>query len=299
MRLVVRLAPIAQPGLCSTERLSGLYEIFKAVVLGLVQGLTEFIPISSSAHLVVVPWLLGWEQPSLLFDTVLHWGTLLSILLVFWREFLTITVASLRSIGQRSLADPNARLGWFIVVGTIPAAGLGFLFEDFFEELFHSPMAAAGFLIVTALLLIGSEQVVLRKHQVRDLKQVTLLDSIVVGLAQALALAPGISRSGSTIAAGLARGIRRDDAARFSFFLGTPAFLGAGLLQVVKAAGEGSDTLASQAPELFIGLVVSAVSGYVAIRFLLTYLRTNTLYPFAVYCLVVGPLILLLTQLWG
>jgi undecaprenyl-diphosphatase len=276
-----------------------LYEIFKAVVLGLVQGLTEFIPISSSAHLVIVPWLFGWEKPSLLFDTVLHWGTLLSILFVFWRDFWAIAVASLRSIGQRSLADPNARLGWFIVIGTIPAAGLGLLFEDFFEELFHSPAAASGFLVVTGLLLIGSEQLVLRRRQVRDLKQITLLDSIVVGLAQALALAPGISRSGSTIAAGLARGIRRDDAARFSFFLGTPAFFGAGLLQVVKAVGEGGGALTAQLPELLIGLVVSAVAGYAAIRFLLAYLRTRTLYPFAFYCLVVGPLIFLLTQWQG
>ncbi|MCL4860143.1 MAG: undecaprenyl-diphosphatase UppP [Caldilineaceae bacterium] len=275
-----------------------MFEIIQAIILGIVQGLTEFIPVSSSAHLVLTPWLLGWDKPSLLFDTMLHWGTLVSILLVFWRDFWLIAVATIRSLLVRSLADSNARLGWFIVVGTIPAAALGLLFSDFFEELFDSPTAAASFLIVTGLLLIGSEQMVRHLRQPRNLTQLTWLDSIVVGLAQALALAPGISRSGSTIAAGLVRGIRREDAARFSFFLGTPAFFGAGLLQLVKALGEERSALIAQAPLLLIGLVASALSGYMAIRFLLAYLRTRTLYLFAAYCLIVGPLVLVLTQLW-
>ena len=275
-----------------------MFEIIQAIILGIVQGLTEFIPVSSSAHLVLTPWLLGWDKPSLLFDTMLHWGTLISIMLVFWRDFWLIAVATLRSLLARSLADPNARLGWFIIVGTIPAAALGLLFSDFFEELFASPTAAASFLIVTGLLLIGSEQVARHLRRPRNLAQLTWLDSIVMGLAQALALAPGISRSGSTMAAGLVRGIRREDAARFSFFLGTPAFFGAGLLQLVKALGEERSALIAQAPLLLIGLVASALSGYLAIRFLLSYLRTRTLYLFAAYCLIVGPLVLVLTQLW-
>lgn len=275
-----------------------MFEIIQAIILGIVQGLTEFIPVSSSAHLVLIPWLLGWDKPSLLFDTMLHWGTLVSILLVFWRDFWDIMIASLRSVWTRSLADANARLGWFVVVGTIPTAVLGLLFSDFVEDLFGSPAAAAGFLIVTGLLLIGSEQMVRHLRQSRSLTQLNLVDSILVGCAQALALAPGISRSGSTIAAGLVRGIRREDAARFSFFLGTPAFFGAGLLQLVKAVNVGADALVAQAPVLVIGLVVSAISGYVAIRFLLAYLRTHTLYLFAAYCLIVGPLMLVLTLVW-
>lgn len=275
-----------------------MFEVIQAIVLGIVQGLTEFIPISSSAHLVIVPWLFGWEQPGLLFDTMLHWGTLLAVLLVFWRDFLAMIGACLRSLWTRSLADANARLGWFIVVGSIPAAVLGLLFGDFFEQLFQNPAAAAAFLLVTAALLIGSEQMVRRFRQRRQLTQVTLMDSILIGCAQGLALFPGISRSGSTIATGLARGLRREDAARFSFLLGTPAFLGAGLLQLTKAAAENGDAVISQAPLLLIGLLASLISGYAAIRFLLAYLRTRTLYAFAVYCLIVGPVVLLLTQVW-
>ena len=127
--------------------------IIQAIVLGIIQGITEFMPISSDGHLVIVPWLLGWEDQSLLFDTVLHWGTLLSIVLVFWRDLLAIFVATLQSIVRRSLADPNARLGWFIVVGSIPAVVFGLLLQDFFEELSTSPLAAGCFLLVTAALL--------------------------------------------------------------------------------------------------------------------------------------------------
>jgi undecaprenyl-diphosphatase len=273
--------------------------MMKALILGIVQGLTEFIPISSSAHLVIVPWLAGWEPSTFLFDTILHWGTLLSILLVFWKDFLLMIGATLHSLLTRSLEDVNARLGWFVVLGTIPAALLGLLFEDFFETLFQSPAAAASFLLVTAALLIGSEQLVRRLQQRRTLAQMTWTDTLFIGLAQAFALAPGISRSGSTIATALARGIRREDAARFSFFLGTPAFLGAGLLQFVKAISENSEQVSNQAGPLVVGFVVSTVTGYAAIRFLLAYLRTRTLYPFAIYCLIVGPLVVILYQIWS
>jgi undecaprenyl-diphosphatase len=281
------------------EKELNLFDIVKAIILGIVQGLTEFIPISSSAHLVIIPWLTGWEPSSFLFDTILHWGTLLSILLVFWKDFLLIIEATFHSLFTRSLQDVNARLGWFIVVGTIPAAVLGLLFEDYFETLFHSPTASAGFLLVTAALLIGSEQMVQRLQQRRTLAQITWPDTLWIGLAQAFALAPGISRSGSTIATALARGIRREDAARFSFFLGTPAFLGAGLLQLVKTLAENSSQVSDQAGTLIVGFIVSTVVGYAAIRFLLAYLRTRTLYPFAFYCLIVGPLVMLLHQMWS
>ncbi|MCX6042777.1 MAG: undecaprenyl-diphosphate phosphatase, partial [Caldilinea sp.] len=205
-------------------------DLIQAVILGFVQGATEFVPVSSSGHLVLVPWLLGWPAPSLLFDTLLHWGTLVAVLIVFWREFLSMGSAWVQSIARRSLADPDARTAWFIVVGTLPAVAAGLLFDDLLESFFLNPLAVGCFLLVTAVLLWLSEQLVLRSGGGRALTQMQWLDAAAIGVAQALALLPGVSRSGSTIAAGLARGIRRDQAARFSFLLGTPAILGAGLL---------------------------------------------------------------------
>ncbi len=269
-----------------------MIEIFQAIVLGIVQGATEFVPVSSSGHLVIVPWLLGWPAPSLLFDTVLHWGTLLSIALVFWRELWAIFVATLQSLARRSLADPNARLGWWIVAGSIPAVVAGLLFKDFFEGLFHSALAAGSFLFVTAGLLSLSEWVARNRQASQGLDQLTLGHALGIGLAQAIALAPGISRSGSTMAAGLAGGLRRDEAARFSFLLGTPAFLGAGLLQLSDALASDAAEVAAQAPLLAVGFVASALAGYLAIRALLAYLRRHSLYIFAVYCVALGLVVL-------
>jgi len=273
-----------------------LFDIIKAIVLGIVQGATEFIPVSSSGHLVIVPWLLGWEASSLVFDTVLHWGTLLSIIAVFWRDFWQIIVATVRSIFTRSFSDMYARLGWFIIVGSIPAAVVGLRFNDFFEALFNSPGAAGLFLLLTAMLLISSELMIRHIEKLRTLDTMRWLDAIVIGLFQAIALAPGISRSGSTIAAGLARGIRREDAARYSFLLGTPAFFGAGLLQLLKAMEEAPAELSAAAPMMAIGFIASAVSGFIAIRFLLAYLRTHTLYPFAIYCILLSALVMILSS---
>ena len=265
-----------------------MLELFKAIVLGFVQGATEFIPVSSSGHLVIVPWLLNWEPFGLLFDTVLHWGTLLAIFAIFWRDFWAMIRAALASISRRSLADPNARMAWFIVLGSIPAAVVGLLFQDFLESLFNSPRAAGFFLLITATLLWGSEQLAKRIDRLHGLERLTLADSLIIGVAQALALAPGISRSGSTMAAGLARGLRRDEAARFSFLLGTPAFFGAGLLSMMDALAVDPAKVQDRAGILFVGFAVSAVTGFAAIRFLLAYLRTRSLYLFAGYCTVVG-----------
>lgn len=270
-------------------------EIIRSIILGIVQGATEFLPISSSGHLVIVPWLLGWPPSSLLFDTVLHWGTLLAILLVFWRDFVNIISASVRSIYRRSLADPNARLGWYILIGSIPAAVLGLLFKDFFEMLFGSLRAAGFFLIVTAGLLALSEALARRITAYTPLERMSLRQALIIGSAQALALAPGLSRSGSTIAVGLATGLRRDVAARFSFLLGTPAFLGAGLLQLTDAMAADSAQVAAELPVLLAGFAASAVVGFIAIRFLLAYLRNHTLRIFVIYCLILGVAIISLS----
>ncbi|MEM7134731.1 MAG: undecaprenyl-diphosphatase UppP [Chloroflexota bacterium] len=266
-------------------------EIIRAIILGVIQGATEFIPISSSGHLVIVPWLLGWPHSSLLFDAIVHWGTLVAILLFFWRDFWQMIVAGIQSILRFSLDDPMARLAWFVVVGSIPAALFGLLFKDFIEGLFEgnaAPLVAGISLLITAALLSGSELMTKRLSQAKPLQKMSWGDAIFVGVAQVLALLPGVSRSGSTIAAGLARGIQREDAARFSFLLGTPAFLGAGLLQIADALAEDSSMLATEAPGLLAGFIVSAIVGFAAIRFMLAYLRKYSLYIFAAYCLVAG-----------
>jgi undecaprenyl-diphosphatase len=262
--------------------------LFQALVLGLVQGATEFIPISSSGHLVLVPWLLGWEKAPLAFDTMVHWGTLVAVLAVFWRELWGLLVAALGSlvarVDERYVYDrPQARLAWAILLGSLPAAVAGFLLEGFFEELFGKPAAAAGLLLVTAGILALSERL---SRQERPMSTVRWSDALFIGGAQALAIMPGISRSGATIAAGLILGIRREMAARFSFLLSVPVILGAGLFKLLDLAAEGG--VGDLAGAMVVGFGVAAVSGYACIRWLLNYLARRPLYVFALYCLAFG-----------
>lgn len=273
-----------------------MFEIMKAIVLGVVQGATEFIPVSSSGHLVIVPWLLGWEPSTLLFDAILHWGTLLSLLIVFGQDFWNMLLAVLRSIRTRSL-DADARLAWLIVLGSIPAAVFGYLVKDALEALFlgaSAPLVAGFSLLVTALLLATSEFLTAKSVNFRSLDELKVRDSVAIGLAQVLALLPGVSRSGSTIAAGLVCGLRRETAARFSFLLGAPVFFGAGLLELTDTVLEEQAQFIADLPVLLIGFAVSAITGFLAIRFLLAYLRENSLYIFAAYCLVAGCIVLAL-----
>jgi len=272
---------------------------FQALVLGLIQGLTEFLPISSSAHLVLAPWAFGWPAPGLAFDTILHWGTLVAVLVYFRRDWAHIIVGFIRSLTARGpwsaqpggrLADPDSRLAWWIVIGSVPAAVIGYVFEDFFTTLFDRPAAVGGFLLITALILALSERL---GRRTRVLGQMTVWDALVIGLAQAIAIAPGISRSGATIAAGLGRGLQRDVAARFSFLLATPAILGAGLLQMLAIIQAGN--LAERLPLLLVGFLAAAVSGYLAIHYLLAYLRRGRLYLFAGYCLALAIVTLIAT----
>lgn len=270
--------------------------IIQAIILGLIQGATEFIPVSSSAHLVLVPWALGWPSPGLPFDTFVHWGTLAAVVSYFWADLWRIVRAWLRAlpalIRTRRLNDGEARLAWGIIIGTLPAAVLGALFNDFFASLFSSPGAVAVFLLVTALLLAITE---LGGSRVRNLECVNATDAVLIGLAQAVAIAPGISRSGATIAAGLARGLRREAAARFSFLLSIPIIFGAGLTQL-KDLIDTPGAL-SRLPILGIGFLAAAASGYLCIRFLLRYLQRGRLYIFATYCALVGLAVLMVTAL--
>lgn len=274
-----------------------MFDIVKAVILGIVQGLTEFIPVSSSGHLVLVPWLMGWPPSSLLFDAILHWGTLCAILIIFGQEFLQMGRALLRSPFQASGADSSGRLAWFVILGSIPVAVTGLMLQRYFDQLFTAemaPLVAGCSLLLTTLLLVGSEQLTKRFVQQRMLDKMQWKDSLNIGLAQVVALLPGVSRSGTTIAAGLITGLRRDEAARFSFLLGAPVFFGAGLLKLSSALMTDAEAVAAQAPMLFTGFIVSAVTGFVAIRFLLTYLRKNNLNLFAVYCAIIGTFTILL-----
>jgi undecaprenyl-diphosphatase len=258
-------------------------DIIHAIVLGIVQGATEFIPVSSSGHLVLVPWLLGWPSPGLVFDTVVHWGTLVAVLAYFWRDWWTLITAWLRGLSRWDWSDPDARLLWLIMLGTIPAAVIGFLLEDLFESLFGKPEWVSFFLLATAGLLVVAERL---GKRTRDLDSLRPVDSLIIGLGQAAAIAPGISRSGATIAVGVLRGLKRAAAARFSFLLSTPIILGAGLFKLLDLA-EAPDAMA-QVPTLVAGFLAAAIVGYLCIWLLLRYLQRGKLYPFALYCVWVG-----------
>lgn len=264
-------------------------DIIQAIVLGLLQGATEFIPVSSSGHLVLVPWLLNWESPGLVFDTVVHWGTLVAVLAYFWRDWLALIGAWLQGLVRWDWRDPLARLMWLLILGSVPAAALGFLWEDLFESLFGRPAWVAFFLLVTAALLVVSERLGRRSRKMTDLGW---LDALLIGLGQAMAIAPGISRSGATMAAGLFRGLDRTIAARFSFLLATPIIFGAGLLQLAGLVGAAD--AAAQIPALVAGFLAAAVAGYVCIWALLRYLQRGKLYPFALYCAAAGAFFLIM-----
>ncbi len=253
---------------------------FQAFILGLVQGLTEFLPVSSSGHLVLLPWWLGWDNPGLAFDALLHWGTLLAVVIFFWRDWWEMLMALVRKM-QGKPAQGKDHLLLAILIGAIPAALLGFLLQDFFESLFGKPAMVAVFMIITGLLLVFAERWTKTHQQGRPMEKLSYWDAILVGAGQALAIAPGISRSGSTIAAGLALGLDRPTAARFSFLLGTPIIFGAGLLKLkdlveMGVSGAGVTPLA-------VGFLTAFISGFLAIRYLLRYLQNHTLYIFAYY----------------
>jgi undecaprenyl-diphosphatase len=273
--------------------------IVQAALIGLIQGLTEFIPVSSSAHLELTPWILGWEQKglvgSLSFNVFLHLGTLLALLVHVGRDWLRLLGAIVRSIAERRIGDdPDRRLGWLLVAATIPAALIGFALEDAIEAAFHgdadlSRLAIAGFLVVGAVVLFLADRFGRRQ---RELGSVRAGTALAIGLSQAAALLPGISRSGATIATGLALGLTRETAARFSFLLATPITLGAGLYgsrHLLTATHTSTEWVAIGA-----GFVAAAISGALAIGFLLRWLRTRSVGIFCVERLVLAGLVVAL-----
>ena len=250
-----------------------MISIFQAIILGTVQGLTEFLPVSSSAHLILVPWLLRWPEPGLAFDVVLHLGSLLALLAYYWRDWVDMGM---------SLVDGRQmprRLLFFLVVASVPGAIIGVLLEKQADTIFRSPLLIAGTLSVMGIALWASDSIGSKKRKIED---ITFVDALLIGLSQALAIIPGVSRSGATITTARLLGIDRPDAANFSFLMATPIIAGAGLLEVRKLFHSG---LVAQ---LGWGFIASAVFSILAIAGLLRFVRTRTYQPFAIYRILVG-----------
>jgi undecaprenyl-diphosphatase len=269
--------------------------IWEAIVLGIVQGITEFLPISSSGHLILVPWLFGWDEPGLTFSVGVHIGTLAAVIIYFWRDLFGMALALPRGIAARQpLRDPMSFLAIIIIVGSIPAAVVGLTLGDRIEAFFHAGeggtlaigLISLALILVAMLMLLGER---LADHR-RPMEEIRFRDGIIVGLAQSVALFPGVSRSGSTITAGLFLGFRRETAARFSFLLGIPAVVGAAAIEVRHAVTNGladGETLV-----LAIGILTSGVVGYASIAFLLRFLVRHSTAVFILYRIVFGLLIL-------
>jgi len=257
-------------------------DILQAIIFGAVQGITEFLPISSTAHLILLPWFMGWTDPGLSFDVALHLGTLVALLIYFRVEWLNLARSTARLLRGR-VQDADARMALFIILGTIPGALGGLLFEDVVETTLRSPVVISITLIVLALVLVIAER---RGRRETDLNSMSLTDALTVGFAQAIALIPGVSRSGVTITAGLFRGMTREAAARFSFFLSTPIIAGAVGKKLFDIAAEGLP--AAEAPAFVVGIISAGVVGYASIAFLLRYLATHDTFAFIYYRIGLG-----------
>ncbi|MEB3330747.1 MAG: undecaprenyl-diphosphate phosphatase [Candidatus Sericytochromatia bacterium] len=285
-------------------------DALQAITLGIVQGLTEFLPISSTAHLALVPWAFGWQDPGHTFDVALHAGTLIAVTAYFWDDLRQMAWSFWRSLpavlrrsaapgapGEAAVApgaeatalDPHGMLAWMVVAGSVPAVVAGVLIEKWVETTLRSPLVIAGTLIGVALLIWFIDR---RAQGRRTWQDVGLKDAILIGLAQACALVPGVSRSGATITMGLYVGLSRADAARFSFLLGFPVILGSTVFKLRHLLEDAA--LQALAPWMLLGAAAAAGSGYLCIALLLRFLASRTMLTFVVYRLALGGLILLL-----
>jgi undecaprenyl-diphosphatase len=265
----------------------------EAVVLGIVQGLTEFLPISSSAHLRIVGEAFGWDDPGAAFTAITQIGTEAAVLLYFRHDIVRIITAWIASLGGRRSGDPDARMGWLIIVGSVPIVVLGLLFQDQIETTLRDLRIVATALIAFSLILYWADRVGAKKRELDDL---TVPHGVTFGLAQAMALIPGVSRSGGTITAGLFLGYSRSAAARYSFLLAVPAVLGSGFFQAYEAlAGDVAGAGVSWAPTVLATVLAFGV-GLSVIAWLLRYLDRGSFTPFVVYRIVLGVLVLVLVQ---
>jgi undecaprenyl-diphosphatase len=269
-------------------------EIFAAAILGIVQGLTEFLPISSSAHLILVPWFFGWKPEGIAFDVSLHVGTAMAVIAFFWRDWIRLAREVILGFKEgKPLGNPDRRLAWYLVVGTLPAVVAGLAFEDYVEQQLRSPLVIVFTLTILAAFLFWAER---RSRQDRSIESYTWADSLIIGFSQAVALIPGVSRSGITMTVAMLRNSTRTSAARFSFLLSTPVIVGAGVLEIlrlVKAVlhpAPGMEVVHWNV--LGVGFVAAAVSGFFCIRFFLHYLQTRSFMPFVVYRFLLAGLVL-------
>jgi len=269
---------------------------FQAAILGLLQGVSELFPVSSLGHSVILPSLFGWNIHQnapyfLTFLVALHLATALVLLGFFWEDWVRIVKGLGRSLRDRQIADPDAKLGWLLVLGTIPAGILGLLLQDHLRKLFASPEYASIFLALNGVMLFGAEAlrrrapVAAEDDDERIAKTVDWGQAAAVGAAQSVALIPGFSRSGAAIGGGLLVGLSHKDAARFAFLLATPLILAAAALKLPELAGPEGNGVRGQA---LVGALCSALAAYLSVRFLMRYFETRTLTPFAIYCVCAG-----------
>lgn len=265
-----------------------------ALILGIVQGLTEFLPISSSGHLILVPWLFGWEWSfahtdlNKTFDVALHFGTFVAVLAYFWRQVISILRCWFRSIAKRRIDNAEERLAWLLLISTIPAGLVGVAFESFVEDQLGKPYLICIMMFVFAIVMWAADRYSRLDKTISDLRWPGALG---IGVAQALALAPGVSRSGITMVTGLFIGFDREAAARYSFLLSVPVVGGAALVKAMELAKDGMPH--GMAVPFVVGMAAAAASGFAAIWFLLGYLRRHTFRIFVVYRLVVATALLI------
>jgi undecaprenyl-diphosphatase len=268
--------------------------LIEAIVLGIVQGITEFLPISSTAHLILIPWLLGWKDPGLAFDVALHVGTLAAILIYFFRDWIQVLA---QGLGIRTQGDPalgrNRGLLWLIVAATIPIGVFGYLFQRRAETVWRTPYVIAAMMIGIGLVLWWAEYA---GRKQKDLEHLNFADAMAVGFAQVLSIVPGTSRSGVTIAAGLLRNLNRASAARFSFLLSTPAIGAAAAKDFYDLMKHEGGIPPEMRTAFLVGIVVSGITGCVVIRFFMNYLRQGTLTFFIAYRVIFGIIIIALAH---
>jgi undecaprenyl-diphosphatase len=267
--------------------------VIQAIILGIIQGITEFLPISSSGHLVILPFFLNWQLPekeTFIFNVLVQIGTLVAVIFYFRKDLLAIIAEFFHQlfIGKPFASHP-ARMGWLLIAATVPAGLAGILFGDIVEAAFTSPLFAGIALLVTAALMILAERI---SQSIGDTEDVTLLTALAMGLMQMLALFPGISRSKSTISSGMLRHLRREAAGKFSFLMSIPIMLAAGTLSTYQMVTEVQN-LGDFLPIMAVGFLTALVVGYIAIRWLLKFLVKNSLVYFSLYCILLGSITIL------
>ena len=258
-------------------------DIFQSIILGITQGITEFLPISSSGHLILIPKIFGWQDSGLSFTIALHWGTLFGVIGYFYKDWLKIFKNAFIRSGN-SINNNQSKILYFIIFATIPGALAGYFFENYAETIFRNSTLVSITLIAAGIILFISD---VTGKKIRQINSITLKSAIIIGFAQALAIIPGVSRSGITIAAALFLGLSRNDAARFSFLLATPIILGAGLIKLPSILNSGIDSI------FIAGFLSSAIAGFLSIKWLLKYLQTKSYFIFVIYRIILGIIFLL------